>query len=55
MAIRYSDSLRCTIRAGVSVFGLQQIAQDTLMEAAGIDSREQHRLSCIRILQEMQE
>lgn len=54
MTMRYAESLRCALRAGYSVYGLQQLAHDTLAEAARIDEADQDRLDRIKILQEMQ-
>ncbi|MBH2007005.1 hypothetical protein I8H83_00170 [Candidatus Saccharibacteria bacterium] len=53
MGIRYAESLRCSIRARWSVFGLQQLYHDTLAQAAHIDETIEHIDACRQILQEM--
>lgn len=44
MTIHYAESLRCAFRAEHSVFGLQQLAYDTLVEAARIDNTNAERV-----------
>jgi len=53
MGIRYAESFRCSVRAGWSVFGLQQLHHDTLVQGARIDDTLAHIDSCMQTLREM--
>lgn len=53
MGIRYAESLRCTIRAGWSIFGLQQLCHDTLAQTVRLDEKLEYIETCMQILEEM--